>query len=125
VRVNDSTATAGSKKLGTEINALKAQLKRVSEVLAAEASAGVERALDPVESTGKEAVADVIGAARALVDNYSETAANAAAHLSRGSAQLRDNVADSLIDTVRARPFGTIAAVLGIGFLAGYLCRRV
>jgi ElaB/YqjD/DUF883 family membrane-anchored ribosome-binding protein len=67
----------------------------------------------------------VIEAARALVDNYSETAANAAAHLSRESAQLRDNVADSLIDTVRARPFGTIAAVLGIGFLAGYLCRRV
>src|ERR1700757_2642155 len=115
MRVNDFTATAGSKKLATEINALKTQLKRVAEVLAAEASTDVDRALDPVESNGKEAVADVIGAARAFVDNYAEAAVDAAARMSRGSAKVRDNAADSLIETVRGRPFGTIAAMLGIG----------
>jgi hypothetical protein len=25
---------------------------------------------------------------------------------------------------VQERPFGTLAAIIGIGFLAGYLCRR-
>ena len=40
------------------------------------------------------------------------------------SAQIRDSAADTLVDRVRANPFGTLAAVIGIGFLAGYLCRR-
>jgi ElaB/YqjD/DUF883 family membrane-anchored ribosome-binding protein len=124
MRANGTTAAVRSKKLVTEINALEAQLKRLSEALAAEAFTGVDRALDAVESNGKEAVDDAIGAARAFVDNYADDAKAAAAHLSRASTRLRDNAADSLIETVRARPFGTLAAVLGIGILAGYLCRR-
>jgi ElaB/YqjD/DUF883 family membrane-anchored ribosome-binding protein len=124
MRANGTTAAVPSKDLVKEINALKAQLKRVSDALAAEASTGVNRALDTVESKGKEAVDDAIGAAQQFVDDYADNAKDAAANLARKSAQIRDNAADSLIETVQARPFGTLAAVLGIGFLAGYLCRR-
>jgi ElaB/YqjD/DUF883 family membrane-anchored ribosome-binding protein len=124
MRANGTTAAVPSKDLVKEINALKAQLKRVSDALAAKASTGVNRALDTVESKGKEAVDDAIGAAQQFVDDYADNAKDAAANLARKSAQIRDNAADSLIETVQARPFGTLAAVLGIGFLAGYLCRR-
>jgi ElaB/YqjD/DUF883 family membrane-anchored ribosome-binding protein len=124
MRANGTAAAVPSKDLVKEINALNAQLKRVSQALAAEASTGVNRALDAVESKGKEAVDDAIGAAQQFVDDYADNAKDAAANLARKSAQIRDNAADSLIETVQARPFGTLAAVLGIGFLAGYLCRR-
>ncbi len=124
MRANGTTAAVPSKDLVKEINALKAQLRRVSDALAAEASTGVNRALDAVESKGKEAIDDAIGAAQQFVDDYTDNAKDAAATLARKSAQIRDNAADSLIETVQARPFGTLAAVLGIGFLAGYLCRR-
>ena len=124
MRSNGMTQGLPSKDLIKEINALKAQLKRVSDALAAEASTGVNRALDAVESKGKEAVDDAIGAAQQFVDDYADNAKDAAANLARRSAQIRDNAADSLVETVQARPFGTLAAVLGIGFLAGYLCRR-
>ena len=40
------------------------------------------------------------------------------------SGEMRDDARDSLIETVQARPLGTLAAVVGIGFLAGYLLRR-
>jgi ElaB/YqjD/DUF883 family membrane-anchored ribosome-binding protein len=38
--------------------------------------------------------------------------------------EMRDAAADSLIKTVKERPLTTLAAVIGIGFLAGLLCRR-
>ena len=38
--------------------------------------------------------------------------------------EMRDAAADSLIKTVKERPIATLAAVVGIGFLAGFLCRR-
>jgi hypothetical protein len=37
---------------------------------------------------------------------------------------MHDEIAESLVETVRNRPLGTLAAEIGIGFLAGYLCRR-
>ena len=92
--------------------------------MAADANDGVNRAMDAVESKSKETIDDAIEAAQRFIDEYAESAKDTAARLARKSAQMRDSAADSLIETVQARPFGTLAAMVGIGFLAGYLCRR-
>ena len=113
-----------SKDLVKEINALKMQLKRVSDAMASDASDGVNRVVDAVESKSRETIDDAVDAAQRFIDDYADTAKDTASKLARKSNQMRDSAADSLVETVQARPFGTLAAVIGIGFLAGYLCRR-
>ena len=124
MRGNGTTHGIPSKELVKEINALKAQLKRVSDAMAHDASDGVNRAIDAVEGKGRETLDDAVAAAQNFIDEYSETAKDTASRLAAKSAEMRDSAADSLVETVKARPFGTLAAVIGIGFLAGYLCRR-
>jgi ElaB/YqjD/DUF883 family membrane-anchored ribosome-binding protein len=124
MRANGITQGLPSKDLVKEINALKAQLKRVSDAMAADANEGVNRAVDAVESKSKETIDDAVEAAQRFIDQYAETVKDTAARLARKSGAMRDSAADSLIQNVQARPFGTMAAVIGIGFLAGYLCRR-
>jgi hypothetical protein len=124
MRGNGTTHAIPSKDLIKEINALKTQLKRVSDAMTADASDGVNRAIDAVESRSKETIDEAVEAAQRFIDDYAETAKDTAARFARRSAQLRDDAAGSLIETVQARPFGTLAAVIGLGFIAGYLCRR-
>ena len=124
MRGNGTTQPIPSRELIKEINALKAQLKRVSDAMANDASDGMNRAIDAVESKSRETIDDAVDAAQRFIDEYSDTAKETASRLARASGQMRDSAADSLVETVQARPFGTLAAVIGIGFLAGYLCRR-
>jgi len=112
--------TIPSKDLVKEINALKAQLKRVSDAMASDAS----DAVDAIETKGRETLDETIEAAQRFIDGYADQAKDTANQLARKSAKMRDSAADSLVETVQNRPFGTLAAVIGIGFLAGYLCRR-
>jgi ElaB/YqjD/DUF883 family membrane-anchored ribosome-binding protein len=123
--MRNGTANAiPSKDLVKEINALKAQLKRVSDAMATDASDGMNRAIDAVESKGRETLDDAVDAAQRFIDEYTDTAKDTASKLARVSGQVRDSAADSVVETVQARPFATLAAVVGLGFLAGYLCRR-
>ena len=124
MRGNGTSNAIPSKDLIKEINALKAQLKRVSDAMATDANEGVNRAIDVVESKSRETIDDALEAAQRFIDQYAETAKDTASRVARKSAEMRDSAADSLIENVQARPFGTLAAVIGIGFLAGYLCRR-
>src|SRR6478672_8670153 len=117
---NGTAHAIPSKDLTKEINALKAQLKRVSDAMANDASDGMNRAIDAVESKGRETIDDAVDAAQRFIDDYTDTASK----LARVSGQVRDSAADSVVETVQARPFATLAAVVGLGFLAGYLCRR-
>jgi ElaB/YqjD/DUF883 family membrane-anchored ribosome-binding protein len=121
---NGSANAIPSKYLVKEINALKAQLKRVSDAMATDASDGMNRAIDAVESKGRETLDDAVDAAQRFIDEYTDTAKDTASKLARVSGQVRDSAADSVVETVQARPFATLAAVVGLGFLAGYLCRR-
>ena len=121
---NGTAHSIPSKDLVKEINALKAQLRRVSDAMANDASDGMNRAIDAVESKSRETIDDAVDAAQRFIDDYTDTAKDTASKLARTSSQMRDSAADSLVETVQARPFGTLAAVIGIGFLAGYLCRR-
>ena len=58
--------------------------------------------------------------ARELIAKYGDTAKAVA----KDAARLRDKAGDTLIEHTEARPFTTLAAILGIGFLAGWLFRR-
>lgn len=123
MRVSSRGASA-NKDLVKEINALKAQLKKVSVTMEAEAGDGANRALDTIESKGKQAIDSVIEAAQNFIDEYGDDAGDRVDALSRRSAELRDKATESLIETVQERPLGTLAVIAGIGFLAGYFCRR-
>ena len=124
MRANGSTHALPSKELVKEINALKAQLKKLSAAMENDANDGVSRAIGAIEAKSKEAIDSAIESAQEFIDGYAESAKDAAAAIARKSAEMRDSAADSLVETVQNRPFGTLAAVIGIGFLAGYLCRR-
>lgn len=120
----NGVAARTNKDLVKEVNALKAQLLKLSSALEAEASDSVDRAVGAIESKSKQAVDKAIEAAQEFVDEYSDAARETMDALSRKSAELRDKAKDSLVESVENRPLGTLAAVIGIGFLAGYLCRR-
>jgi ElaB/YqjD/DUF883 family membrane-anchored ribosome-binding protein len=123
MRANGLTASA-NKDLVKEINGLKAQLKKLSAAMEAEAGDGASRALDAVESKSKQAIDSVIEAAQSFIDDYGDLARDRVDALTRKSSELREKATESLVETVQERPLGTLAAILGIGFLAGYLCRR-
>ncbi len=124
MRANGTAHALPSKDLVKEINALKAQLKKLSAAMEADATEGVNRAVGAVESKSKEAIDEAIETAQNFIDEYAENAKEYAAALGKKSEQIRESAASSLIENVQARPFGTLAAVIGIGFLAGFLCRR-
>jgi ElaB/YqjD/DUF883 family membrane-anchored ribosome-binding protein len=44
--------------------------------------------------------------------------------MAKDAARLKDKASDTLIEHTEARPFTTLAAIAGIGFLAGWLFRR-
>ena len=119
-----ANGTSQHKDLVKEINALKVQLKKLSVALEDEAHEGVNRAVGAIETRSKQAIDHAIEAAQDFIDEYADSAADAAARITKKTAQMRDAASDSLVEAVEARPFGTLAAVLGLGFLAGYLCRR-
>ncbi|MBS0224425.1 MAG: hypothetical protein JSR91_27205 [Proteobacteria bacterium] len=123
MRANGLTASA-NKDLVKEINALKAQLKKLSAAMEVEAGDGASRALDAVESKSKQAIDSVIEAAQTFIDDYGDAARERIDALAKKSSQLREKATESLVETVQERPLGTLAAIIGIGFLAGYLCRR-
>jgi ElaB/YqjD/DUF883 family membrane-anchored ribosome-binding protein len=123
MRANGLSAHS-NKDLVKEINALKAQLKKLSAVMESEANEGVSRALSSIETKSKQVIDDTIDAAQEFIDDYTDAARDTVDAISKKSADFRDKAHDSLVETVQNRPFGTLAAIIGIGFLAGFLCRR-
>ncbi len=124
MRGNGITGHATNKDLVKEIAALKTQLKKLSSAMEAEATDGVSRTLGTIETRSREAIDKAIDAAQQFIDGYADNASDAVSALAKKSKQLRDTATDSLVETVQARPLSTLAAVIGIGFVAGYLCRR-
>jgi len=121
---SNGTSQHAHKDLVKEINALKVQLKKLSSALEAEANDGVTRAVGAIEARSKQAIDHAIEAAEDFIDEYADTAADVAARLTKKTAQVRDAATDSLVEAVETRPLATLAALLGLGFIAGYLCRR-
>lgn len=100
------------KDLAKEISLLKAQLDDL-----AEQASGAGQS---IAARGEEAIEETLKSARALLAKYGDTAKSVA----QETANLKNKATDTLIEQTEARPLTTLAAIIGIGFLAGYLCRR-
>src|SRR6185437_2997586 len=125
MRANGLSRTQrSSKDLVKEIGALKSQLKKLSSAMEADASDGVNGAISAVQSKSRAAIDDAIEAATAFIDEQTDHARDMADSALEKATEARDAAADTLIKTVKERPLTTLAAVVGIGFLAGLLCRR-
>ena len=124
MRANGISSRQVNKDLVKEITALKAQLRKLSSAMEAEANHGVSRALGAVETKSKEAIDSAIETAQDFIDEYADSAREAAEALTEKAGEMRDDAVDSIADAVRTRPLGTLALIAGIGFLAGFLWRR-
>ena len=124
MRANGISRHHNNKDLVKEITALKAQLRKLSSAIESEANSGVSRTLGAIETKSKEAIDSAIETAQEFIDEYADSAREAASALADKGHELQEQAVESLADAVRNRPIGTLAAVIGIGFLAGYLCRR-
>ena len=107
-----NSATHSSKDLAKEIALLRAQLEELSDTVNSTGSSIVAR--------GGEALEETLRSARELIAKYGDTAKAVA----KDAVRLRDKAGDTLIEHTEARPFTTLAAIIGIGFLAGWLFRR-
>ncbi|MEI7872149.1 MAG: DUF883 C-terminal domain-containing protein [Alphaproteobacteria bacterium] len=124
MRANGTATANSSKDLVKEISVLKAQLKKLSSSIEKDASNGLNGALSDIQAKSKETIDEVIETAQAFLDDYSDSAKETTKALMAKSAKLRDDATEALVETVKERPLATLATVVGIGFLAGYLCRR-
>jgi ElaB/YqjD/DUF883 family membrane-anchored ribosome-binding protein len=121
----NGTATANStKELVKEISVLKAQLKKLSTSIEKDASTGLNGALSDLQAKSKETIDEVIETAQAFIDDYSDSAKETTKALMEKSARMRDEATEALVETAKERPLATLATIVGIGFVAGYLCRR-
>src|SRR3981189_2148157 len=107
-----NSATHSSKDPAKEIALLKTQLEELSEAVNGTGSSILAR--------GEEALEESLRSARQLIAKYADTAKA----IAQDTVKLKDKAADTLIEQTEARPLTTLTAILGIGFLAGWLCRR-
>lgn len=105
-------ASHNGKDLAKEIALLKSQLEDLTD--------SMNGAGHSVVARGEEAIEDTLRAARELIAKYGDTAKA----MAKDTIDLKNKAADRLIEQTEARPLTTLAAVVGIGFLAGWLCRR-
>jgi len=103
---------ANGKDLAKEITLLKAQLEELTESMGGAGQSVVAR--------GEEAVEETLKSARELIAKYGDTAKA----IAKDTIDLKNKAADKIVEQAEARPITTLAAVVGIGFLAGWLCRR-
>jgi ElaB/YqjD/DUF883 family membrane-anchored ribosome-binding protein len=100
------------KDLAKEIALLKTQLEELTDSMSGTGQS--------IAARGEEAIEETLKSARALIAKYGDTAKAVA----QDTISLKNKATDTLIEQTETRPLTTVAAIIGIGFLAGYLCRR-
>jgi ElaB/YqjD/DUF883 family membrane-anchored ribosome-binding protein len=113
-----------TKDLVKEVTVLKSQLRKLSAAMEADAKDGMNGAVSAIELKSRTMIDEALEAAQTFIDEQTENARDLTDATLEKAAKMRDAAADSLIETVQARPLTTLAAVVGIGFIAGLLCRR-
>jgi ElaB/YqjD/DUF883 family membrane-anchored ribosome-binding protein len=113
-----------AKDLVKEVTVLKSQLRKLSAAMEADAKDGVNGAVSAIELKSRAVIDEALEAAQTFIDEQTENALDLTDATLEKAVKMRDAAADSLIETVQARPLATLAAVVGIGFVAGLLCRR-
>lgn len=103
---------ANGKDLAKEISLLKAQLEELTGTMNGAGHSMVAK--------GEEAIEETLKSARELIAKYGDTAKA----IADDTISLKNKATDKLVEQTEAHPLTTLAAVVGIGFLAGWLCRR-
>ena len=107
-----NSATHSGKDLAKEIALLKAQLEDLAD--------SVNGTGNSIVARGEEALEETLRSARELIAKYGDTAKS----IAKVAGKLKDKATDTLVEHTKARPLTTLAAIIGVGFLAGWLCRR-
>lgn len=107
-----NSAAQSSKDLAREITLLKEQLEELSEAVNGTGSSIMAR--------GEAAIEETLKSARELVAKYGDTAKA----IADDTKMFKQKATDTLIEQTETRPLTTLAALVGIGFLAGWLFRR-
>lgn len=107
-----SATNLNGKDLAKEIALMKSQLEDLADSMNGTGSSIVAR--------GEEALEETLRSARELIAKYGDTAKS----IAKETVHLKETATSKLIENTENRPLTTLAALLGIGFLAGYLCRR-
>ena len=93
MRANGISSRHHNKDLVKEIGALKAQLRKLSSAIEAEANTGISRTLSAVESKSKEAIDSAIESAQDFIDEYADSAREAASALADKGHELHEQAA--------------------------------
>ena len=110
--MRNSATHHDGKDLAKQIALLRTQLEDLAETVNGTKSSLIGR--------GEEVLEDTLRSARELIAKYGDTAKS----MAQDAVKLKDKASDTLVEQTEARPLTTLAALLGIGFLAGWLCRR-
>ena len=113
-----------TKDVQKEIAALKARLNDLADSIDADDIDGIGKAISRIEARSKEAMGDAAKAAQAFLDDAPKLAKAYGASIADNAKALGESATNTVVEAVKSRPLGSIAAIIGIGFLAGYLCRR-
>ena len=103
---NGSATAQSAKDIQKELRALKAKLADLAE---------------SIQEDAGEAASTIIDGAPKLAKAYGEDLLESALSGAKG---LGDVAARQVMSSIKDRPLGTVAALVGIGFLAGYLCHK-
>jgi ElaB/YqjD/DUF883 family membrane-anchored ribosome-binding protein len=109
---NSATQQHDGKDLANQVALLRNQLEELAETVNGTKSSLIGR--------GEEVLEDTLRSAREMIAKYGDTAKA----MAQDAAKLKDKASDKLVEQTEAHPFTTLAAIVGIGFLAGWLCRR-
>ena len=107
-----NSASPESKDLAKQIALLRSQLDEVAETLNGTGDSLIQR--------GQETMKETLRSARELIAKYGDSAKA----MADDAVRLKNKAADTLVQHTEERPLTTLAAILGIGFLAGWLLRR-
>jgi ElaB/YqjD/DUF883 family membrane-anchored ribosome-binding protein len=95
-----------------QIAVLRSQLDDIAETVSGAGNGLLHR--------GEEKVEEALRSARGLIARYGDSAK----HMAEEVARLKQKASDTLIAQTEERPITTLAAIVGIGFLAGWLFPR-
>jgi ElaB/YqjD/DUF883 family membrane-anchored ribosome-binding protein len=107
-----NSATHEAKDLAKQIAVLRSQLDDIAETINGTGDSLIHR--------GEEKLEETLRSARELIARYGDSAKAMADQ----AARLKQRAGDALVAHTEERPFTTFAAIVGIGFLAGWLFRR-
>jgi ElaB/YqjD/DUF883 family membrane-anchored ribosome-binding protein len=107
--MRNSAAQYDGKELSQQIALMRTQLEELAHT--------VNGTKNTLVGRGGEVLDDALHSARDLIAKYGDNAKTMAK-------DAKDKAGETLIQQTEAHPFSTLAAIVGIGFLAGWLCRR-